>query len=77
MRINTDSRDREAYLAWVRCRPVRVFLDGVECRRGFMADEEGGVIERAALDEKGRVLVVGGEVVREEVRGRVRIEKIA
>lgn len=42
-----------------------------------MADEEGGVIERAALDEKGRVLVVGGEVVREEVRGRVRIEKIA
>ncbi|EBX2401341.1 TPA: hypothetical protein JD893_25065 [Citrobacter freundii] len=51
-----------------------VFLDGIEVKHVFTADDEKGEVIAAVLDERGYMVAENGEVKRHTLYGSVRIE---
>ena len=54
---------------------ITVYLDGEEVKRCQTADDVKGEVVDVMRDEKGRILVVNGEVQRRTRYGQVRIER--
>lgn len=54
---------------------ITVYLDGVEVKCCLTADDEKGEVIDVMRDDKGRIMVKGGEVERRTRRGHVRIER--
>ncbi|HDR2381254.1 TPA: hypothetical protein QCH82_004099 [Enterobacter kobei] len=52
-----------------------VYLDGVEVKHVFTADDEKGEVIAAVHDEYGHMVVENGEVKRQALFGNVRIEQ--
>ncbi|MEC5643508.1 hypothetical protein [Citrobacter koseri] len=52
-----------------------VFLDGVEVKHVYTADDEKGEVISAVLDERGYVVVENGEVKRQMLYGKVTIKR--
>ncbi|WP_407129501.1 hypothetical protein [Citrobacter cronae] len=52
-----------------------VFLDGVEVKHVFTADDEKGEVIAAVPDDRGFMTVENGEVKRQVLYGSVRIER--
>ncbi len=75
--MSADSTDA-GYETWrleaSQGRTVVVFLDDVELREVETADEEAGFVIRACTDAEGHLVVKNGEIERETLHGRVRIE---
>ncbi|MDT7414374.1 hypothetical protein RQL30_26395 [Citrobacter freundii] len=53
-----------------------VFLDGIEVKHVFTADDEKGEVIAAVPDERGFMTVENGEVKRQVLYGSVRIEHL-
>lgn len=53
----------------------KVYLDGVEVKSCFTADDKKGEVITAVTDEQGRMVAEYGEVKRQTLYGTVRIEK--
>lgn len=53
----------------------KVYLDGVEVKSCFTADDEKGEVIKAVTDEQGRMIAQFGEIKRQTLYGTVRIEK--
>lgn len=51
-----------------------VFLDGIEVKHVFTADDEKGEVIAAVPDDRGFMTVENGEVKRQVLYGSVRIE---
>lgn len=54
----------------------KVFLDGIEVKYCFTADDEKGEVITAVTDEQGRMQAEGREVKRQTLYGKVLIERI-
>lgn len=54
-------------------REVRIKLDGQEVSGVLTADDEEGLIVRAKRDELHLLMIKDGEVLTEEIRGKVEI----
>jgi len=54
---------------------ITVYLDGEEVKRCQTADDVKGEVVDVMRDDKGRILVVNGEVQRRTRYGQVRIER--
>lgn len=54
---------------------ITVHLDGEEVKRCQTADDVKGEVVDVMRDDKGRILVVNGEVQRRTRYGQVRIER--
>lgn len=52
---------------------LRVFLNGEPVSRVLAYDIDAGFVRRIAVDERGFVRVERGEVVEEELRGKVQV----
>ncbi|AUO64101.1 hypothetical protein WM46_04650 [Citrobacter freundii complex sp. CFNIH2] len=52
-----------------------VYLDGVEVKRVYTADDEKGEVISAVLDERGYVATENGEVKRQTLFGKVIIKR--
>lgn len=52
-----------------------VFLNGVEVKHVFTADDEKGEIIAAVPDERGYMTAENGEVKRHKLYGQVKIER--
>lgn len=52
-----------------------VYLDGVEVKHVYTADDEKGEVIAAVHDERGYVVAVGGEVKRQTLYGAVIIQR--
>lgn len=51
-----------------------VYLDGVQLKHCYTADDELGIADCYARDEDGKLAVIGGELMRERRRGDVVIK---
>lgn len=76
VRLSTIETD-PGYAPWLeflgtRGKPL-VYLDGVEVALVETADEEMGFIIRVVAEDDGGIKVVDDEIVRETLRGTVRI----
>ncbi len=78
MRLSVQPGDR-AYVEPDATEDVKILLDGVEQKTCYTADEEEGYVLRAVRDEEGLICVdrSNGEILIEEVRGRVEIIRAA
>lgn len=56
-------------------RVLRIFVDGERMSNVISYDIDEGFVIRVKLDDEGRVLVCGDEVVTEFVHGIVRVEQ--
>ncbi|WPU24502.1 hypothetical protein RI049_07050 [Cedecea neteri] len=54
---------------------ITVFLDGVEVKHVFTADDEKGEVIAAVLDEHGHMPAENGEVKRKTLYGKVTINR--
>ncbi|HDT6510534.1 TPA: hypothetical protein QFV83_003922 [Klebsiella aerogenes] len=54
---------------------ITVYLDGVEVKHAFSADDDKGEVIAAVLDSGGYLTVGNGEVKRQTLFGQVRIER--
>ncbi|HCT9256206.1 TPA: hypothetical protein OUB85_002797 [Enterobacter hormaechei] len=54
---------------------ITVFLDGVEVKHVFTADDEKGEVIAAVTDERGYITAENGEVKRQSFYGRVIIQR--
>lgn len=54
----------------------KVFLDGIEVKYCFTADDEKGEVIAAVTNEQGRMQAEGGEVKRQTLYGKIQIERI-
>jgi len=74
MRYATDRSD-PGYANYRRAMPCRVYLDGVEIKHCFMADEEAGEIHAGCQDAAGKLFLdpVLGKVKTQTLRGHVRV----
>ncbi|QHX03414.1 hypothetical protein GZS04_15660 [Citrobacter freundii] len=52
-----------------------VFLDGIEVKHVFTADDEKGEVIAAVLDERGYAVAENGEVKRHTLYGKVTIKR--
>ncbi|ENF6040746.1 hypothetical protein ABRV10_002759 [Citrobacter amalonaticus] len=52
-----------------------VYLDGVEVKHVYTADDEKGEVISAVLDERGYVVTENGEVKRQTLFGKVIIKR--
>lgn len=52
----------------------KVYIDGVEVKHVFTADDEKGEVIAAVLDDRGYMTVENGEVKRQSFYGRVIIQ---
>lgn len=75
MRLSTNPADR-SYPDWRakhRQNRITVYLDGIEARNVFEADEDEGYVERAAVNLNGDLIFHGEDVARIRLTGEVRI----
>lgn len=74
MRITVldDDPGRKINLARER---YKVYIDGVEVKHVFTADDEKGEVIAAVLDDRGYVTAVNGEVKRQSLYGNVTIKR--
>ena len=77
MRASADPFDL-GYINWVRDKPLRVFLNGVEISRVVTADEEQRLVVQARADENGNSILNADktEILFDTLYGDVRIEKV-
>ncbi|KEY44935.1 hypothetical protein [Citrobacter amalonaticus] len=68
-----DDLGRKINLAQER---YTVYLDGVEVKHVYTADDEKGEVISAVLDERGYLATENGEVKRQTLYGTVRIERL-
>lgn len=54
----------------------KVFVDGIEVKYCFTADDEKGEVIAAVTNEQGHMQAEGGEVKRQTLYGKVLIERI-
>ncbi|SXF15109.1 hypothetical protein WCU47_07030 [Klebsiella quasipneumoniae] len=54
---------------------ITVYLNGVEVKHVFSADDDKGEVIAAVLDSRGYPTVENGEVKRQTLSGQVRIER--
>lgn len=54
---------------------ITVFLDGVEVKHVFTADDEKGEVIAAVTDERGYIKAEYGEVKRQTLYGKVTIKR--
>ncbi|HHT1950509.1 TPA: hypothetical protein ACTYKV_001545 [Citrobacter farmeri] len=67
-----DDPGRKINLAQER---YTVYLDGVEVKNVYTADDEKGEVIAAVHDERGYLVAENGEVKRQMLYGSVRIER--
>ncbi|MGO4641708.1 hypothetical protein AB4Z43_25030 [Mesorhizobium sp. 2RAF45] len=72
MRISADNDDA-GYVSAERRRGVRIYLDGIDLKDVITADEEDGYILRALRDDLQLLVFENGQLVTEEMRGKVKI----
>lgn len=74
MRITVldDDPGRKINLARER---YKVYIDGVEVKHVFTADDEKGEVIAAVTDERGYIKVEYGEVKRQTLYGKVTIKR--
>ncbi|HHT8234815.1 hypothetical protein [Enterobacter hormaechei] len=74
MRITVldDDPGRKINLARER---YKVYIDGVEVKHVFTADDEKGEVIAAVLDDRGYVTAENGEVKRQSLYGNVTIKR--
>ncbi|CZZ28597.1 hypothetical protein [Enterobacter hormaechei] len=74
MRITVldDDPGRKINLARER---YKVYIDGVEVKHVFTADDEKGEVIAAVLDNRGYITAENGEVKRQSFYGRVIIQR--
>lgn len=74
MRITVldDDLGRKINLAQER---YKVYIDGVEVKHVFTADDEKGEVIAAVLDNRGYMTAENGEVKRQSFYGRVIIQR--
>lgn len=76
MRLSTNEKD-PGFREWCRIKSEgkepKVLLDGVEQDYVETADEERGEVVKCSLNELGDIFVVGDDVARETLRGKVEI----
>ncbi len=72
MRITVDENIDGELVA--PCQRYQVWLNGDKQRFVIMADDVAGEIIRVAIDEKGYPQHIDGELIRETVRGEVKIQ---
>lgn len=71
--LNVDDPGYPAYLeARAMGLTVHCFLDGVKVSQVTVADEEAGIIVRAAKDAQGNLVVEGDQIKHETLHGRVK-----
>lgn len=63
-----DDHDRKIHIGTER---YRVFVDGVQVRHVFTADDDNGKVVCAVLNERGHMYAESGEVTRQTLRGEV------
>ena len=73
MRVSVDPSD-PGYRRNLQTEQVRVWLDDKEVKYVITADSDEGFILRYCADPDGRLVIIGDEVAREVVLGRVRID---
>ena len=54
---------------------ITVYLNGVEVKHAFSADDDKGEVIAAVLDSRGYPTVENGEIKRQKLLGQVRIER--
>ncbi|EOG9330058.1 hypothetical protein ACLLB4_005240 [Klebsiella pneumoniae] len=54
---------------------ITVYLNGVEVKHVFSADDDKGEVISAVLDSRGYLTAEDGEVKRQTLLGQVRIER--
>ncbi|HGF5823041.1 TPA: hypothetical protein ACF28B_000915 [Klebsiella pneumoniae] len=54
---------------------ITVYLNGVEVKHVFSADDDKGEVIAAVLDRRGYLTAENGEVKRHRLLGQVRIER--
>ncbi|HBH9402255.1 TPA: hypothetical protein KYC69_002840 [Escherichia coli] len=54
---------------------ITVYLNGVEVKHVFSADDDKGEVIAAVLDRRGYLTAENGEVKRQTLLGQVRIER--
>ncbi|EBR1860206.1 hypothetical protein N8V39_19725 [Enterobacter hormaechei subsp. steigerwaltii] len=74
MRITVldDDPGRKINLARER---YKVYIDGVEVKHVFTADDEKGEVIAAVLDDRGYMTAENGEVKRQSLYGKVTIKR--
>ncbi|BBW35496.1 hypothetical protein STN0717ENT64_18970 [Enterobacter hormaechei] len=74
MRITVldDEPGRKINLARER---YKVYIDGVEVKHVFTADDEKGEVIAAVLDDRGYMTAENGEVKRQSLYGKVTIKR--
>lgn len=74
MRITVldDDPGRKINLAQER---YKVYVDGVEVKHVFTADDEKGEVIAAVLDDRGYMTAENGEVKRQSLYGKVTIKR--
>lgn len=69
--------DDPGYPAFCRNRRVIILLDGDPQRLVRTADEERGFLVRLRVDDRGRPIFQGGDIVEEIILGKVEIRRMA
>ncbi|HED2507898.1 TPA: hypothetical protein R4Y84_003115 [Klebsiella michiganensis] len=54
---------------------ITVYLNGVEVKHAYSADDDKGEVIAAVLDSRGHLTAENGEVKRQTLYGTVRIER--
>lgn len=54
---------------------ITVYLNGVEVKHAYSADDDKGEVIAAVLDSRGNLTAENGEVKRQTLYGTVRIER--
>ena len=54
---------------------ITVYLNGVEVKHAYSADDDNGEVIAAVLDSRGHITVENGKVKRQTLYGTVRIER--
>lgn len=73
MRISSQDND-PGFVNFRANLGARVFLNEVELRDVFTADEEQGIVVVAARDEHGKLMLDGDCIARKTMTGVVRVE---
>ncbi|SXD43890.1 Uncharacterised protein [Klebsiella quasivariicola] len=55
---------------------ITVYLDGIEVKHVFSADDDKGEVIVAVRDSRGHITAENGEVKRQTLNGSVRIERL-
>lgn len=70
MRYSSDEQD-EGFANWIKARPARVLIDGVERSNVITADEEKRRALCTVRDANGKMVVEDGRIKTEWITGTV------